>query len=142
MSVRKGQARLRKIAKQLESNSPISNDDRLFLSQALKAISDGADAKTALNVRATRGERSGRHTRQTDIVLQIFLPNIGAAISSENRGRKLSVIEACRNVSEKTFPMIGLSPSTINRYWNRRKHLYWDEKTQTYTRSFVVRNWD
>ena len=124
MSVRKGQVRLGKIAKQLESNSSISGEDRLFLSSALKAIADGRDAENALGVKAKRGERKGKHTRDNETMLQYFYPWIGTAISSEGGEPGLSVGQACQRISEITFSKLRLSPQTIRRYWDKNKNRY------------------
>ena len=74
MSVRKGQARLRKLVNLLE-NLPNSNEDTEFLKSALKEIASGKDANIALSVKAKRGERKGEYSRKTKIqkALQLFL---------------------------------------------------------------------
>ena len=57
MSVRAGQAKLRKLANQLVHNKELSAVDKKFLVQALSVIADGEDAETALGVKAKKGER-------------------------------------------------------------------------------------
>ena len=59
MSVREGQARLRKISKAIADELPLSKEDRTFLSTALMKIALGDDAERALGVKAKRGERKG-----------------------------------------------------------------------------------
>mgnify|MGYP006292979725 CR=1 FL=1 len=125
MSVRKGQVRLGKIAKQLESNSPISDDDRLFLSSALKEISDGRNAEVALGVNAKRGERKSRHARQTKYTLPFVFGWIASAIQPRNKGGLgLSLNEACKKISKITLPHLRLSTQTIRRYWDKHKSNY------------------
>lgn len=125
MSLRKGQARIEKIAQQLESNSSISDEDRLFLSGALKQISDGADAETALGVKAKRGERKSRHIRQTKYTLNFVFGWIASAIQPRKKGGLgLSVTEACKNISGITFHQLRLGPASIRRYWDTHKSKY------------------
>ena len=54
MSVRKGQARLRRIATHISSDAPLSDEDLTFLVTALQTIANGEDAETALGVKAKR----------------------------------------------------------------------------------------
>ena len=74
MSVRKGQARLRKLAEKITNETPLDEEDRAFLSSALKDIADGGDAEIALDVKANRGERKSEHVRITKRQLEFFLP--------------------------------------------------------------------
>ena len=129
MSVRKGQARLLKIAKLLESKSPIPADHRAFLVTALKEISDGGNAEAALEVKAKRGERKSKHVLNTKYTLHFVYGWIAAAILPPDEddlgfGLGLSVNEACIKISKITFHQLGLSPKTIRRYWDKYKSGY------------------
>ena len=127
MSVRKGQARLLKIAKLLESKSPIPADHRAFLVTALKEISDGGDAEAALEVKAKRGERKSKHARNAKYTLHLIYGWIAAAIlppDEDGLGLGLSVNEACMKISDITFHHLQLSPETIRRYWDKYKSGY------------------
>ena len=127
MSVRKGQARLLKIAKLLESKSPIPADHRAFLATALKEISDGGDAEAALEVKAKRGERKSKHARDAKYTLHFIYGWIAAAIlppDEDGLGLGLSVNEACIKISEITFHQLRLSSKTIRRYWDKYKSEY------------------
>jgi hypothetical protein len=127
MSVRKGQARLLKIAKLLESKSPIPADYRAFLVTALKEISDGGDAEAALEVKAKRGERKSKHARDAKHTLHFIYGWIAAAIlppDEDGLGLGLSVNEACIKISDITFLHLQLAPETIRRYWDENKSKY------------------
>ena len=127
MSARKGQARLLKIAKLLESKSPIPADHRAFLVTALKEISDGGDAEAALEVKAKRGERKSKHARDAKYTLHFIYGWIAAAIlppDEDGLGLGLSVNEACIKISKITFHQLGLSSKTIRRYWDKYKSGY------------------
>ena len=54
MSIRKGQARLRKISKDIENDLPLSKKDKDFLCSALMQIASGEDAELALDVKAKK----------------------------------------------------------------------------------------
>ena len=61
MSVRKGQARLKKIASLISADKPLDVHDKEFLVSALIEITKGQDAEVALEVKAKKGERKGEH---------------------------------------------------------------------------------
>ena len=79
MSVRKGQARLRKLARML-ADLPNPTKDTEFLSSALSEIASGGDANAALGVKAKRGERKGEHDRLSKMRLQHFMSWVTLAI--------------------------------------------------------------
>ena len=72
MSVRKGQARLRKIATHISSDAPLSDEDQAFLVTALQTIANGEDAETALGVKAKKGERKSHYARNTEFSKQLI----------------------------------------------------------------------
>ncbi len=86
MSVRKGQARLRSIAKVISSESQLSEEDSTFLVTAFRTIADGGDADTALGVKAKKGERKGPYARDTKLKMQYVTGLIAAAIAPESEG--------------------------------------------------------
>ena len=86
MSVRKGQARLRRIATHISSDAPLSDEDRAFLITALQTIANGEDAETALGVKAKKGERKSRHIMNTEFNKQLFFGWIATGIAPESEG--------------------------------------------------------
>ena len=54
MSVRIGQARLRRFAKQITNETLLDEEDRAFLSSTLKDITDRGNIEIALDVKAKR----------------------------------------------------------------------------------------
>ena len=117
MSVREGQARLRKISKAIADELPLSKEDRTFLSTALMKIASGEDAETSLGVKAKRGERKGIHDRQTKIQMEYAMPWIASAIQLiENDGLGYTLKKA---ISEaKILFSILASETSLLRYWN------------------------
>ena len=125
MSLRQGQSRLLKIANLLEKNSALPDNHRIFLAEALKKISEGANADTALDVKAKRGERKSKHVHDTKYTLHFFYGWIAVAIlPPDEGGLGLSVPEACIKISEITFHQLRLSSKTIRRYWDKYKSEY------------------
>lgn len=117
MSVREGQAALRKISKDIADELPLSKEDRTFLSTALMQIASGEDAESALGVKAKRGERKGAHDRRTKIDLVHAMGWIASAIQPiENGGLGYTLKKA---ISEAKF-YYSLLPSedSLLRYWN------------------------
>ena len=116
MSVREGQARLRKLARML-ADLPNPTEDTEFLSTALLEIASGEDAESALGVKAKRGERKGAHDRRTKIDLVHAMGWIASAIQPiENGGLGYTLKKA---ISEAKF-YFSLLPSedSLLRYWN------------------------
>ena len=127
MSLRQGQSRLLKIANLLEKNSALPDNHRIFLAGALKKISEGANADTALDVKAKRGERKSKHVRDTKYTLHFVYGWIAAAIlppDKDGLGLGLLVNEACIKISVITFHQLRLNPQTIRRYWDKNKSEY------------------
>ncbi len=116
MSVRKGQARLRKISKHIANGSALSEDDREFLSSALMEIASGRDAETVLDVKAKRGERKSEHVRQRKVQLKFFMPWIASAIEPEEQGGFGYTIKKAIAVAKRYFKNLP-SEETLRRYW-------------------------
>lgn len=117
MSVRKGQARLRKIATQIFSDAPLSNEDQAFLVTALQTIADGGDADTALGVKAKKGERKSHYARNTDFNKQLFFGWVKVAIAAEiDGGLGLSLKDAVQK-ARIGWPSLP-SEETLIRQWN------------------------
>ena len=117
MSVRKGQARLRKIATHISSDAPLSDEDLTFLVTALQTIANGEDAETALGVKAKKGERKSRHIMNTEFNKQLFFGWIATAIAPESEGGLgLSLKDAVSKAS-KDWPSLP-SEESLLRQWN------------------------
>ncbi len=116
MSVRNGQARLRKISKHIANGSALSEEDREFLSSALMEIASGRDAETALDVKAKKGERKSEHVRQRKIQLKYFMPWIASAIEPEEEGGFGYTVKEAISVAKRHFPNFP-SEETLRRYW-------------------------
>ena len=67
MSVRIGQARLRRFAKQITNETLLDEEDRAFLSSALKDITDRGNIEIALDVKAKRVKSKGEYENVTEI---------------------------------------------------------------------------
>jgi len=121
MSVRKGQARLRGIAKVISSEGQLSDEDGVFLVTALRTIADGGDADTALGVKAKKGERKSDYARKTEFNKQLFFGWIATAMAPEDEephesGLGLSLKDAVAKGSPgwSNLP----SDESLRRQWN------------------------
>ena len=63
MIVRKGQARLKKIAGLIYADKPLDVHDKEFLVLVLIEITKGRDAEVALEVKAGKGQRKGEDAK-------------------------------------------------------------------------------
>ena len=117
MSVRKGQARLRSIAKVISSESQLSEEDSTFLVTAFRTIADGGDADTALGVKAKKGERKRPYARDTKLKMQYVTGLIAAAIAPESEGGLGLTLQDAVALVDREWSGLP-SKSTILRYWN------------------------
>ena len=116
MSVRNGQARLRKISKNIASDLPLSKEDKEFLSSALMEIASGENAERALDVKAKKGERKSEQSRQRKVQLKFFMPWIASAIEPEEQGGFGYTIKKAIAVAKRYFKNLP-SEETLRRYW-------------------------
>ena len=120
MSIRIGQTRLRKLAEKITNETPLDQEDRAFLSSALKDIADGGDAEIALDVKANRGERKSEHVRITKRQLEFFLPWVATATLPEDEGGLGYTIEKAVSIGREQFLHLA-SKDTLIRYFNDYK---------------------
>ena len=128
MSIIEKQNRLRAIATDLKAGS-LTLEDRDFLCGALFRIADGEDAKTALDVKARRGERSSKAShavqKMSDSRLILALGWIKVAITPEPDGLGLTIEEAIARIGEggvfgKAF---SFTEETLKTYWTKYPEL-------------------
>ena len=128
MTIVEKQNRLRAIATDLKAGS-LTSEDRDFLCGALFRIADGEDAKTALDVKARRGERSSKAShavqKMSDSRLILALGWIKVAITPEPDGLGLTIEEAIARIGEggvfgKAF---SFTEETLKTYWTKYPEL-------------------
>lgn len=119
MSIADSQKRLRQLANLIASGSAINDNDRKFLSDALRDIADGDDANKALGVKAKRGERKSKKSQIRKVTEIHAMAWIAAAkLPQQDGGLGLSLEEACALAGNlKAF---GLTEETLRSYWNRK----------------------
>ena len=124
MSVRKGQARLRKISKDIANDLPLSDEDKKFLKYALEEIVSGQDANIALGVKAKRGERKGENADKTKIQKAFVMTWIASAVLPEEKaGLGYSVTKAVSKAKNNFFCDYDLpsEASLIRNYFDYKK---------------------
>ena len=128
MTIVEKQNRLRAIATDLKAGS-LTAEDKDFLCGALFRIADGEDAKTALDVKARRGERSSKAShavqKMSDSRLILALGWIKVAITPEPDGLGLTIEEAIARIGEggvfgKAF---SFTEETLKTYWTKYPEL-------------------
>ena len=125
MSVANAQIRLRRLATLIGSESAIDIKDRTFLIAALSDIANGADANKALGVKAKRGERKSKESRNRQVTKKYAMAWIAAArLPKEDGGLGLTLEEACALVSDKSLNgYFHLTEETLRSYWNKQPEL-------------------
>ena len=117
MSVRKGQVRLRNLAEKIVNGTPLYEDEKGFLSNALIEIANGEDAEIALDVKAKRGERKSKAMSDSELHRQVALAWIATAIAPESEGGLgLTIKDAAAFI--KTRVSYLASEDSLKRYWN------------------------
>ena len=117
MSVRAGQAKLRKLANQLVHNKELPAVDKKFLVQALSDIADSKDAETALGVKAKKGERKNKYVRIRKFNLDLAFGWLATAIAPKSeKGLGLTLKDAVTKITTE-WPKLHSEP-TLRRYWN------------------------
>ena len=121
MSIRAGQARLRKLARQLAAGTDIGSTDLDFLVDALLKIADGSDAEIALGVKAKKGERKGSNVRKTKLNQQLAMGWMAVAIRPEEEdGLGLTIKDAALILNREWGNLHSVE--TLCRYWNDAKN--------------------
>lgn len=117
MSVRKGQARLKKIASLISADKPLDVHDKEFLVSALIEITKGQDAEVALEVKAKKGERKGEHARKAKFNQELVFGWLATAIAPEEEGGLgLTLKDAVAKVKAEWDHLP--SEESLRRYWN------------------------
>jgi hypothetical protein len=129
MTIQDRQNRLRNIAIALRSGD-LTTEDTDFLSGALIRIADGEDAKTVLNIKAKRGERSSKSSHEAQKNSEkrrIFaLGWIAKAKAPEVKGGLgLTLEEAIGLLGENSIvgKRFGLTEETLKTYWSQNPDL-------------------
>ena len=117
MSVRKGQARLKRIAERLSQHAPLREEDHTFVVKAFVEIANGADADVALGVKAKRGERKSHHSRQTAFNKKLFFGWVATAIAPESAGGLGLSLQDAIATAHNGWPALP-SEETLRRQWN------------------------
>ena len=117
MSVRKGQTRIRNIAKTLSKDEELSGVDKKFLINALQNIADGSDPAIQLGVTAKKGERKSRQTRVAKINRALVHGWLATAIAPENKGGLGLTLRDAVSLIKAEMPNLP-SEQSIRRYWN------------------------
>jgi hypothetical protein len=133
MTIVEKQNRLRAIATDLKAGS-LTAEDKDFICGALFRIADGEDAKTALDVKPKRGERSSIESHEaqriSSLKTRFALGFIKAAmepiidvddrLSVQEGGLGLTLDEAIGLIGEIGLFSFSLTEETLKTYW--RKH--------------------
>ena len=132
MTIKERQNRLHTIAADLKTES-LSLIDREFLCEALGKIANGEDAKTALDVKARRGERTSKASHEaqktSDKRLILALGWIAAAIAPEPEGYGLTIEGAIARIVEGSVfgKAFGFTEETLKTYWTKYPELHNEE---------------
>ena len=133
MSVDNAQQRLLNIAKSLSNSEALLDEDRIFISAALIKISKGGDAKTALNVKAGKGERTSKAYKDKVKIsedMKIFAMSwISAAtlpVSEGGLGLSNEAAVGCigeLSIIDKDKKAFRLTEQSLLTYWTKHPEL-------------------
>lgn len=117
MSVRTGQARLKKLALQITGGVALSKSDRDFLTTALQNIASGMDAEHALGVKAQKGERKGKHALDSKVRRDFVNGWLATAIAPKHEGGLGLTLKNAVSLIKAEMSDLP-SEVTLQRYWN------------------------
>ena len=120
MNVRGGQKKLKVLAKKIYESTPLSDNDKEFLSSALTQIASGENAELALNVKARKGERKSKSVQDALQNRQFAMGWLATAIAPiDEGGLGLTLLDASSKIklNFKNLP----SEESLRRYWNNYK---------------------
>lgn len=117
MSVRTSQARLKKLAAQINGGVALSKSDRDFLTTALQNIASGMDAEHALGVKAQKGERKGKYALDSKVRRYLVNGWMATALAPKQEGGLgLTIKDAVSLIKPKMSDLP--SEGSLRRYWN------------------------
>ena len=117
MSVRTGQARLQRLAAQINCGALLTEEDREFLTGALQKIASGADAEAALGVKAQKGERKGLYAQFSKVRKDFLNGWLAMAIAHEKEGGLgMTLKDAVSTIKAKMSDLP--SEDSLRRQWN------------------------
>ena len=120
MNVREGQKKLKVLANKIYENTPLSENEKEFLSSALTQIASGEDAELALNVKPRKGERKSKSVQDSLQNRQFAMGWLATAIAPiDEGGLGLTLLDASSKIklNFKNLP----SEESLRRYWNNYK---------------------
>jgi len=120
MNIREGQKKLKVLAKKIYESTPVSENEKEFLSSALTQIALGEDAELALNVKPRKGERKSKSVQDSLQNRQFAMGWLATAIAPiDEGGLGLTLLDASSKIklNFKNLP----SEESLRRYWNNYK---------------------
>ena len=117
MSVRTSQARLKKLAAQINGGVALSKSDRDFLTTALQNIASGMDAEHALGVKAQKGERKGKHALDSKVRRDLVNGWLATAIAPKQEGGLGLTLKNAVSLIKAQMSDLP-SEGSLRRYWN------------------------
>lgn len=117
--------RLRVIAQKLETNTPLSDEERFYLAKALGEIGDGKDPTIALDIKAAKGEKKSSKSINREMRLNYVLSWVAASMQPPPDGLGYDLDTAIEAAAEFEYRgMNKLTEETIRHYWtnNAGKH--------------------
>ena len=116
-------ARIIKIGKLIAEDEPLSEIDKVFLSEALVTIGNDGDPKEALGIKVKRGNSPREKQQRRNNRDKLAMAWIAAAKASEEEGGLGLTLDAAIDLYEeesRDHYIFGVNEDTLRRYWNNR----------------------
>jgi len=126
--IKERQAHLKGIGEALLNARELSTEQREFIGNALIRISEGAEPREQLNLKAKRGERTSlaSHEARTQaqnrkhmVCAWMFI----AMQSIQDGGLGMTFEKAAGTIGENQLHTFGLTEETIKSYWSKNPEL-------------------
>ena len=126
--IKERQAHLKTIGEALLNARELSTEQREFIGNALIGISEGAEPKEQLDLKAKRGERTSLESHKARTQAQNRKHMVSswmfiAMQSIQDGGLGMTFDEAAGTIGENQLHAFGLTEETIKSYWGKNPKL-------------------
>lgn len=124
--------RIRRIAEKVGGNLPLSNDEKMYLANALSEVAEGDDANAALGVKFGRGQspKDALLRRNMNMIMHMLAALVAPESDLEFEGPPMKLIKACEKLTPIAqrlagdFDEVMYDATYLLKYWNENKNLH------------------
>jgi hypothetical protein len=124
--------RIRRIAEKVGSNLLLSDDEKMYLVNALSQVAEGDDANAALGVKFGHGQsqKAALLRQNMNIIMHMLAALVAPESDMEFDGPPMKLIKACEMLTPIAQRLAGdddevmYDPEYLLKYWHENQHLH------------------